>query len=99
MITLSLIEWDETIALKYIKYFEDAFTLLRDNKGVLKLNVKISSRFMVFYVQRHCLICDIINDHIFVLTIKHVSMNLLERLKILESRLDDEAIALFKRIK
>lgn len=95
----SLDEWGEQTALKYIKAFEDAFSLLQEHKGLLKVNEKISSRFRVYAVQKHYLICDIVDDNIFVLTIKHLSMNLLERLKELETSLDDEAKALYKRIK
>lgn len=60
----SLEKWGENTALKYIRSFEDAFSLLRGNGGLLKVNTKISSRFMVYYVQKHCLICDVISDHI-----------------------------------
>ncbi|MCD8541113.1 MAG: type II toxin-antitoxin system RelE/ParE family toxin [Leadbetterella sp.] len=95
----SLDEWGEQTALKYIQTFEDAFSLLQEHKGLLKVNEKISSRFRVYAVQKHFLICDIIEDNIFVLTVKHVSMNLLEHLKELESGLDEEAKALHKRIK
>ncbi len=92
-------EWGEKTALKYIQAVEDTFSLLKENKGLLKTNPKISSRFMVYPVQKHCLICDVVDDHIIVLTVKHVSMNLLERLKELEPNLDDEARALAGRIR
>ncbi|GAA4791488.1 hypothetical protein GCM10023231_19270 [Olivibacter ginsenosidimutans] len=95
----SLDEWGEQTALKYIKAFEDAFSLLQAHKGLLKINKKISSKFRVYPIQKHYLICDIVDDNIFVLTIRHVSMNLLERLKELEPGLDEEARALYERIK
>lgn len=95
----SLDEWGEQTALKYIQAFEDTFSLLRQHKGLLKVNEKISSRFSVYAVQRHCLICDIVGENIFVLTITHMSMNLLERLKELEPGLEEEAKVLYMRIK
>lgn len=95
----SLEEWGESTALKYIKAFEDAFYLLQEHKGLLKINEKISSKFRVYGVQKHYLICDIVDENIFVLTVKHVSMDLLGRLKELEPNLDEEAKALYKRIK
>lgn len=95
----SLTEWGETTALKYIQAFEDAFSLLGGNKGLLKINRKISLRFTVYYIQKHCVICDVVEDTIFVLTIRHTSMNLLERLKELEPSMDEEAKALYKKLK
>ncbi len=95
----SIEKWGEKTASNYISAFEDAFSLLRGNKGLLKTNTKISSRFRVYYVQKHCLICDIVNDYIIVLTVKHFSMNLLERLKELEPNLDDEVKALREKIR
>lgn len=93
----SLTEWGEETALKYILGFEDCFLLLRENEGLLKTNTQISSRFIAYPVQKHFLICDIIHDAIYVLTIKHTSMDLLERLKKLEPTLDSEAKALYAR--
>ena len=95
----SVAEFGERTAYKYIHGIEDCLTLLKSNPGLLRGNKKISSRFMAYPVQKHFLICDIINDSICVLTVKHASMNLLERLKKLEPTLDDEAKALFGRSK
>lgn len=95
----SITEWGEATASKYIQGFEEAFSLLREHTGLLRINKKISSRFMVYYVKKHCLICDIVEDTIFVLTVSHSSMNLLERLQDLEPTLDEEAKALQKKLK
>lgn len=92
----SLAEWDKKTAMKYIQGFEDCFLILQNNTGLLKVNKAVSSRFMVYPVQKHFLICDIINDAICVLTIRHTSMNLLERLQELEPTLDAEAKTLYK---
>lgn len=94
----SCAEWDEQTALKYLRGFEECFSLLRENEGLLKINKQISSKFMAYPVQKHFVICDIINDNIYVLTIKHTSMDLLERLKKLEPTLDGEAKALYKKV-
>ena len=95
----SLAEWGKKTASKYIKSFEDAFLLLQENTGLLRQNRKISSRFRVYAVQKHYIICDIINDTVVVLTLRHTSMNLLERLKKLEPDLDKEAKALYQKSK
>ncbi|TDK45466.1 type II toxin-antitoxin system RelE/ParE family toxin [Algoriphagus formosus] len=93
----SISEWGESTALKYILKIEDCLNLLKENEGLLKVNKSISSRFVVYPVQKHFLICDIIDDAICVLTISHTSINLLERLKKLEPTLDDEAKAIYKK--
>lgn len=93
----SIAEWGEQTALKYMLGIADCFNLLQENEGLLKPNKNISSRFVVYPVQKHYLVCDIINDAICVLTVRHSSMNLLERLKKLEPTLDDEAKALYKK--
>ncbi len=93
----SFAEWGEKTAVRYIRRFEDCFSLLQDNEGLLKINKAVSSKFLVYPVQKHFLICDIINDAVCVLTVQHTSMNLLERLQKLEPTLDAEAEALYKK--
>ena len=93
----SISEWGESTALKYMLGIEDCLKLLQENEGLLKSNKIISSRFMVYPVQKHFLICDVIDDAICVLTIRHTSINLLERLKKLEPTLEDEAKAIYKK--
>lgn len=92
-------KWGKKTAEKYLKGLESRLSLIKNNEGLLKINRKISSRFIAFPVQKHVMICDIINDSICVLTIKHVSMDLLKRLKELEPTLDEEAKVLFRNIK
>ena len=53
---------------------------------------------MIYPIQKYILVCDIVNDAICILTVSHSSMNLMKRLKELQPTLDEEAIALFKRI-
>jgi toxin ParE1/3/4 len=95
----SLEIWGKKTAIKYIEALQDCFLLIQKNDGLLKINKKISSRFIAYPVQKHILICDIINGCICILTVRHSSMNLMQRLKKLEPSLDSEAKALFKMIK
>lgn len=94
----SIEQWGEKVALHYIQGIEECFLLLQNNVGLLKVNKKISSRFIAYPVQKHILICDIINDTVCILTVRHSSMNLMERIKKLQPTLDEEAKALFRRI-
>lgn len=93
----SISEWGESTALKFLLGIEDCLNLLKENEGLLKVNKTISSRFVVYPVQKHFLVCDIIGDAICVLTIRHTSINLLERLKKFEPTLDEEAKAIYKK--
>ncbi|NQY00703.1 MAG: type II toxin-antitoxin system RelE/ParE family toxin [Flavobacteriaceae bacterium] len=95
----SVDQWGEKVALRYIQSIEECFLLLQNNTGLLKINKNISSRFIAYPVQKHILICDIVNDTICILTVRHSSMNLMEQLKKLQPTLDEEAKALFKKIK
>lgn len=95
----SIEEWGEKTALKYMSSFEDAFRLVQENPNLLRINEKISSRFYIYNVRKHYLICDIINEEIYVITIKHISMNVLERLRDLEPLLDEEVKVLQKKLK
>ena len=95
----SVEEWGEEVALRYMKSFEDAFSVLKENKGLLKVNSNISSKFRAYFVKKHCVICDIVEDTIFVLTIRHTSINLLERLKDLTPSLEEEVKILHTKLK
>ncbi|MDW3208250.1 MAG: type II toxin-antitoxin system RelE/ParE family toxin [Reichenbachiella sp.] len=94
----SVTEWGERTALKYLQGFEEIFSLLRENIGLLKKNDKISFRFKVYPVQKHFLICDILDDTIYILSVLHTSLNLWDRLKDLEPALNEEVLTLMKKI-
>ncbi|AXG69601.1 toxin ParE [Kordia sp. SMS9] len=94
----SVEQWGEVVASRYIRGFEECFSLLKSNEGLLKINRKISSRFIAYPIQRHVLICDIIDDAVCILTVRHSSMDLMVRLRKLEPTLDEEAKALFKKM-
>ncbi len=97
--TYSVDEWGEQVAMKYMKAFDEALVLLQNNEGLLKINSKISSRFRIYNVRKHSLICDRIDDAVLILTVKQVSMNLLERLGELEPLLEEEARILYGMLK
>ena len=94
----SVKQWGEKVALRYIQGLEQCFQSIQINEGLLKINKKVSTRFMIYPIQKHILVCDIVNDAICILTVSHSSMNLMKRLKELQPTLDEEAIAQFKRI-
>ena len=94
----SIREWGQTTALKYMRAFDSALSIIGQNSGLIRINRKISSKFSVYNVRNHYLICDVIEAEVYVLTVKHVSMDLLERLKDLEPQLDKEVSILKSRL-
>ncbi len=95
----SVKEWGQTVADKYLNEFQNALLLLRENSGLLKATPQISGRFKAYPLKRHWLICDIIDSDVYVLTVRHASMDLLERLNKLAPSLEHEALALYKQLK
>lgn len=95
----SVKEWGKSVADKYLDEIQTVLILLQENPGLLKITSQISNRFKTYPLKRHWLICDVIDSDIYILTIRHVSMNLLERLKKLAPSLEQEALALYKRLK
>ncbi len=92
-------EWNERVVDKYLNDIEEALDLLKGHPKLLTIRPEISKRFKLYLVNKHWMICDVINDDIYALTIKHVSLNLLERLKEYEPTLEEEAKALHNKIK
>ena len=89
----------ESTADDYLEKFDHSLNIIRSNPSILKINKNISSRFRIYFVQKHCLICDMVGDTVVVLTILHTSMNLLERLKKLEPSLEEEVTILSNRLR
>ena len=85
----SLEEWGEKTAQKYLLAFQDAFNLLKEKPELLRINERISSKFTIYNVRKHYI----------VITVRHGSMNLLEKLKDLEPLLDEEIAMLQKQLR
>lgn len=95
----SIAEWGEQVADAYLNDIQELMLLLQSKPTLLRKNPQISSRFKSYLVKKHWLICEVIDEDIYVLTMKHMSMNLVERLNKLEPSLENEVISLFKELK
>lgn len=95
----SLEEWGDTSTNDYIKEIEIALGKIELDSKLLRSNHQISKRFKLYRVNKHFLICDIINDRIFLLAVRHVSMDLLNQLKELEPFLEQEVQHMYDRLK
>ncbi len=95
----SIQEFGGIVEDKYLNSFENTLNFIKANPDLLKIKPIISNRFKVYNVQKHWFVFDHVGTKIFLLTVKHVSMNLLERLQQLEPSLEIEAEILYKQLK
>jgi len=95
----SVNDWGKNTAEKYIESIQDIFEFLKDNPNLLKKKPKISNRFRAYQIQSQWLICDVLGDDIYIITVKHISMNLIENLKELEPTLEEEVNILYAHLK
>ncbi|WP_268123929.1 type II toxin-antitoxin system RelE/ParE family toxin [Roseivirga pacifica] len=94
----SVEKWGVKTAERYLDQIQDSLLLLQENPKLLLAKPEISNRFKLYQSGSHWLICDMIGSDIFILTIKHLSMNLLDRLGHLEPMLEEEAAFLYQKL-
>lgn len=92
-------KWEESVADKYIDHIEECLQLLKEYPRLLKINDNISNRFKVYPAGKHFLVCDLIDTDIYVLTIQHMSTDLIQTLQELVPTLEEEARVLYERLK
>ncbi|NOQ37080.1 MAG: hypothetical protein GQ569_14505 [Methylococcaceae bacterium] len=95
----SIANFGEKVAEKYINDIEAALLLLQECPQLLKQKTNISDFFSFYRVRQHFLICTQIDNSIFVLSIKHVSMDIPNRIAELEPTLLLETQQLHKTLK
>jgi toxin ParE1/3/4 len=83
--------WGKRIAQDYLCGVEAGLARLRQQPDLLRAKADVSEHFRFYRVRQHFLVCLQIHDRIYVLTIKHTSMDLPERLLELEPELLIEA--------
>ncbi len=92
----SIEKWGQVVADEYIDSIQAALDLLRDNPGLLRTPLRFPKTLAVYRVKKHFIVCTVIDEAVFVLTIKHGAMNLPDRLGELEPSLLDESKILFR---
>lgn len=96
--TYSIDVWGKRVAAEYLQSIEDALNLLRQNPGLLKAKTDCGDSLCFYRVRQHFLVCTIIKRRIFVLTVKHGSMDLPNRIAELEPHLAREAEMLHRKL-
>ena len=95
----SIAEWDERTADNYLTDIEHSLALIGQNPKILVKRPLISSRFFAYPINKHWLICEVLEDQIFALTLLHSSLNMLERLQKFEPTLEEEIKVLSQHLK
>jgi toxin ParE1/3/4 len=87
----SIEKWGDRVAEEYLDSIEEALQRLKDNPGLLSSKPAVSDYFSFYRVREHFLICTVRHKNIYVLAIRHGSMDLPNRVTELEPVLVDEA--------
>ena len=81
----------DKVAGRYMKSLEEALQRLKEHPTLLRDIPSFSKRLAFYRVERHFLVCSLVGENVYVLTVKHGSMDLPERLGELEPQLLQEA--------
>lgn len=93
----SIEQWGRKVAGEYLGEIEDALRLLAEHPSLLRAKAEISDNLKFYRVGRQFLVCLIERESIYVLTVKHGSVDLPERIGELEPHLMEEAEILRRR--
>jgi toxin ParE1/3/4 len=94
----SIETWGDRVADEYLEKIQDAFTLIKSSPGLLRAREEFSDGLLFYRVERHWLICNIIDETVYVLAVWHAAMDILDRLAKYEPSLLQEAESLHGQI-
>lgn len=92
----SVEHWGDRVAEEYLDSIEEAFDRLRGSPELLRAKPQFSRHFRFYRVRRHFLVCSLVEENIYVLAVKHGSLDLPNRLAELEPLLLEETDLLHK---
>src|SRR5688572_6291506 len=76
----SVERWGKSVAADYMESIEQALGRLRENPKLRRAKGEISPHFSLYRVREHFLVCAMSGGRVFVLAIKHGSMDLPRRI-------------------
>lgn len=88
--------WGQRVAEEYLDEIEQALKRLRANPGLLRTKPDFSRNLRFYRVRRHYLVCALVEGNIYLLAVKHGSLDLPHRLAELEPSLCEETELLHK---
>ena len=83
--------WGDEAAGRYMGSLEAALQRLKEHPDLLRDIPQFSGHLKFYRVERHFLVCSLVGENIYVLTVKHGAMNLPETIGELEPQLAREA--------
>ena len=93
----SIERWGRRVASQYLDAFNQAVKLLQEHPSLLRDKDEISQRFSFYRVERHFLVCAVIEDNIHIVAVLHGSRDLPDLVAELEPHLIEEAELLHRR--
>ena len=93
----SIDQWGEQVAEAYLADIDRAIQTIREYPDLLRERPVISPHFSFYPIRSHVMVCTQIKGVICILTFKHGSMSLCDRLLDLEPYLLREAEYLYKQ--
>jgi toxin ParE1/3/4 len=87
----SIAKWGQRVADQYLADLFAGAERLGESPSLLRNLTETSLRLRFYRVREHVLVCDVIGDDIFVLTLRAAVMDLPNRIAELEPQLIDEA--------
>lgn len=94
--SFSIAHWGHRVAEEYLDQIEEALQRLRENPTLLRVKPEFSPHFRFFRVRRHYLVCARVENNIYLVAVKHGSLDLPIRLAELEPTLLQEIGLLHK---
>jgi len=94
----SIKNWGQQVAQEYLDKFDQAFERLKSSPDILHSKRELSGRLLFYRVERHWLVCDIIEDDIYVMMVMHGIMDLPNRIAEIEPQLLREAEIMYQQI-
>jgi len=90
--------WGEEVAEQYLADMFAAIRRLEATPALLEERPEFSLRLRFYRIRVHTLVCDVLGNRIYVLAVWHGSMDLAQRLEMLEPQLVHEAELMARRI-
>jgi toxin ParE1/3/4 len=96
--SFSVERWGARVAAQYQNDLGAALARLGECPDLLREHPEYPGRLRFYHVREHVLVCDVLHERIFILTVWHGAMDFLGRLHRLEPQLVHEAELLARQI-
>lgn len=90
--------WGAGVAARYLADLQAALERLRDAPSLLRQWDECSPRLRFYTGREHVFVCDVIDDDVYVLAVRHAAMDLPRRIAELEPVLIEEVEILHNRV-